>query len=135
MGPIRAQAVASEWRTPICVVMIETVQAVSRADEILAVPGIDAIFVGPNDLAVSTGLDSGCEGHPDHRLMIEKVAQSARSHGIVAGIMCGSPEVAKQWQQNGYQMVATESDTRLLTVASEQIVSQSRNLIDDDAGR
>src|SRR5207244_7477883 len=42
MGPIRARAVDSEWRQPICVVMIETVEAVARAREILAVPGIDA---------------------------------------------------------------------------------------------
>lgn len=130
MGPIRARAVASEWRLPICVVMIETVQAVSRADEILAVPGIDAVFVGPNDLAVSAGLDSGYEGrNPEHRRMIETIAESARKHGVVAGIMCGSPEVAKQWHEAGYQMLALESDTRLLAVASEQIVAKSKDLI------
>jgi len=135
MGPIRARAVAEDWRTPICVVMIETVQAVSRADEILAVPGIDAVFVGPNDLAVSAGLDSGYEGrHPDHRRMIEKVAASARKHGVVAGIMCGSPEVAQQWQETGYQMLALESDTRLLTAASEDIVARSRKFLKDRPG-
>jgi 4-hydroxy-2-oxoheptanedioate aldolase len=129
MGPIRARAIGGEWRLPICVVMIETVQAVSRADEILAVPGVDAVFVGPNDLAVSAGLDSGYEGrHPEHRRMIEAVARSARAHGVVAGIMCGSPEVARQWHQAGYQMLALESDTRLLTTATEQIVVQSKQL-------
>jgi 4-hydroxy-2-oxoheptanedioate aldolase len=135
MGPIRARAVSSEWRLPICVVMIETVQAVSRADEILAVPGVDAVFVGPNDLAVSAGLDSGYEGrHPDHRRMIESIASSARMHGVVAGIMCGSPEVAHQWQETGYRMLALESDTTLLTTATQQIVAQSKKLTQRPAG-
>lgn len=130
MGPIRARAVGGEWRLPICVVMIETVQAVNRADEILAVPGIDAVFVGPNDLAVSAGLDSGYEGrHPDHRRLIEAVVKAARAHGVVAGIMCGSPEVALQWHKAGYQMLALDSDTRLLTTATEQIVAQARELV------
>lgn len=131
MGPIRARAVSADWRLPICVVMIETVQAVSRADEILAVPGIDAVFVGPNDLAVSAGLDSGYEGrHPEHRRLIETLASSARAHGVVAGIMCGSPEVALQWHRVGYQMLALESDTRLLTAASERIVAESKKLME-----
>jgi 4-hydroxy-2-oxoheptanedioate aldolase len=130
MGPIRARALGGEWRRPICVVMIETVQAVSRADAILAVPGIDAVFVGPNDLAVSAGLDSGYEGrHPEHRRMIEAIATAARAHGVVAGIMCGSPEVALQWHKAGYQMLAMDSDTRLLTTATDQIVAQAKERI------
>lgn len=134
-GPIRARVVDTEWQLPICVVMIETVQAVNRADEILAVPGIDAVFVGPNDLAVSAGLDSSYDGrHPDHRRMIETVARSARAHGVVAGIMCGSPEVALQWQKVGFQMLALESDTRLLTAATEQVVVESKKLMKEPAG-
>ena len=39
MGPIRARTLGGEWRSPICVVMVETVLAVSRVDEILAVIG------------------------------------------------------------------------------------------------
>ena len=129
MGPTRARTMGGEWRLPICVVMIETVQAVNRADEILAVPGVDAVFVGPNDLAVSAGLDSGYEGrHPEHRRLIEAVATAARAHGVVAGIMCGSPEVALQWHKVGYQMLALESDTRLLTASTEQILLQSKKL-------
>ena len=95
MGPLRAREVDGGWRLPVCVVMIETVEAVGRADEILAVPGIDAVFVGPNDLAVSAGLDSSYEGKdPEHRRLIEAISRAAHGHGVAAGIMCGSPEVA-----------------------------------------
>jgi 4-hydroxy-2-oxoheptanedioate aldolase len=136
MGPTRARTLGGEWRLPICVVMVETVQAVSRVDEILAVPGVDAVFVGPSDLAVSAGVDSSYEGrHPEHRRMIEIVAKSARTHGVVAGIMCGTPEVAAQWHKVGYQMLALDSDTRLLAAATEQIADKSKKLIAEQTGR
>jgi 4-hydroxy-2-oxoheptanedioate aldolase len=136
MGPTRARTLGGEWRLPICVVMVETVLAVSRVDEILSVPGVDAVFVGPSDLAVSAGLDSSYEGrHPEHRRMIEAIAKSARTHGVVAGIMCGSSEVAAQWHQVGYQMLALESDTRLLTAATELIVVKSKKMIAEQTGR
>jgi 4-hydroxy-2-oxoheptanedioate aldolase len=129
MGPTRARVVDDDWRRPICIVMIETVQAVERVDDILAVPGIDAGFVGPNDLAVSAGLESSYEGRdPEHRRLIEAVARSCRAHGVTAGIMCGTPEVAAQWQKAGYQMLALDSDTRLLADASGRIVERAKKL-------
>ena len=130
MGPVRARVVNEGWRLPLCVVMIETVDAVNRADEILAVPGIDAVFIGPNDLAVSAGLESGYEGrHPEHRRMILAVVEAARSHGVTAGIMCGSPAVAHQWSRAGFQMLALQSDSQLLAGASARIVTEARDLV------
>lgn len=130
MGPVRAREVDRDWRRPICVVMIETVQAVERADEILSVPGIDAVFVGPNDLAVSAGLDSGYEASdPQHRRLIEKIVAAARAHGVAAGIMCGSPEVAAQWHRIGFVMLALQSDSRLLAAATQEIAARSKELI------
>ncbi|HET7467058.1 MAG TPA: aldolase/citrate lyase family protein [Candidatus Dormibacteraeota bacterium] len=131
MGPIRARVVGGdEWRMPLCIVMIETVDAVKRADEILAVPGIDAVFIGPNDLAASAGLDSGYEGRdPEHRRLILEVLAAARAHHVTAGIMCGSPGVAQQWSEQGFQMLALQSDSQLLAGASAQIVTEARELL------
>jgi len=130
MGPTRARAVDGEWMMPISVVMIETVEGVSRANEILSVPGVDAVFVGPNDLAVSAGLESGYEGrNPEHRRLIESVADAARAQGVTPGIMCGTPEVALHWRKAGFLMLALQSDTRLLTAATEEIAARSKELL------
>ena len=130
MGPVRARDVDANWRRPLCIVMIETVPAVEQADRILGVAGIDAVFVGPNDLAVSAGLDSSYEGrHPEHRRLIEAIATAARRAGVAAGIMCGSPEVARQWHEVGFVMLALQSDTRLLGDATRDIVSRARALL------
>src|SRR5260370_31247207 len=108
--------------------MVETVEGVEVVDDILAVTGIDAVFVGPNDLAVSAGLDSGYEGRdPSHRRMIERIAESARDHHVTAGIMCGTPEVAKQWHEVGYQMLALDADTRPLTTATQPNADRAKN--------
>lgn len=129
MGPIRARDVDPDWRRPLCVVMIETVPAVEQADQILAVPGIDAVFVGPNDLAVSAGLDSSYEArHPEHRRLIEAIAEAARANGVAAGIMCGTAEVARQWHEAGFVMLGLQSDTRLLAAATEQLVTDAKRL-------
>jgi 2-keto-3-deoxy-L-rhamnonate aldolase RhmA len=61
--------------------------------------------------------------------MIERIAESAREHHVTAGIMCGTPEVAKQWHDVGYQMLALDSDTRLLMTATEQIAERAKKLI------
>ncbi|HKW58290.1 MAG TPA: aldolase/citrate lyase family protein [Candidatus Dormibacteraeota bacterium] len=129
MGPVRARDVDNDWRHPICVVMIETVPAVEHAHEILAVPGIDAVFVGPNDLAVSAGLESSYEGrHPEHRRLIEAIAEAARANGVAAGIMCGTAEVARQWHDLGFVMLGLQSDTRLLAGATEDLVTNAKRL-------
>jgi 4-hydroxy-2-oxoheptanedioate aldolase len=129
MGPTRASVVDGDWRLPICAVMIETVQAVERIDDILAVPGIDAVFVGPNDLAVSAGVESSYDGQdPEHRRLIETVARSCKAHGVTAGIMCGQPEVAVQWHRAGFQMLALNSDTKLLADVTHQIVQRAKDM-------
>jgi 4-hydroxy-2-oxoheptanedioate aldolase len=110
--------------------MIETVQAVGQARDILAVPGIDAVFVGPNDLAVSAGLESSYEGHhPEHRRLIEAIVEAAHASGVAAGIMCGSGKVARQWHDIGFVMLGMQSDTRLLAAASEELVNSARKLL------
>jgi 4-hydroxy-2-oxoheptanedioate aldolase len=129
MGPTRARVVDGDWRHPICAVMIETVQAVERVDDILAVPGIDAVFIGPNDLAVSVGVDSSYGGRdPEHRRMIETVSRSCKAHGVTAGIMCGTPEVAIQWHRAGFQMLALGSDTTLLAEATHEVIERAKKL-------
>lgn len=120
-------SVAAANREVICAVMIETARAVEALDEIVAVPGVDAIFVGPNDLAVSIGIEStAVSGDGTHERLIRVIADTCSRHGVVAGIFSPTPERALRYQEYGYSMLAMQTDYRLLRAASESLASAVR---------
>lgn len=90
--------------------MIETVEAVSNLDEILSVPGIDAIYVGPADLSLSLGLEPS--GNADESRLDEALATivaGCRAHGVVPGIHATGALTAKRREQ-GFRMITVTSD-------------------------
>lgn len=87
--------------------MIETPDGFTNLDEILAVPGVSAVYVGPSDLAVSHGIKFG---DSEHTRMIEHIADRCQHHGIVAGIHCDRIETVHRWRDVGYRMFTVASD-------------------------
>lgn len=136
MGPVRARMLNPQYSVEsgnevVCAVMVETRQAISNLEAILTeVEGIDAVFVGPNDLAVSMGIrgSSYAGENPEHRSAMEEIGAVAQRHGVVAGIMCGSPEVAEQWRREGFRMLAVGNDIPLLTTAAQLSAKRCREL-------
>jgi 4-hydroxy-2-oxoheptanedioate aldolase len=134
-GPIRPRLLDPGYSVNsaaevVCAVMCETVQAMGNLEQILAVPGIDAVFVGPNDLAVSMEIRGSSYGgeNPEHRAAMERIGAACQAKGIVAGIMCGTPEVAERWRRAGFRMLAIESDARLLARSAEADARRCREL-------
>ncbi|MCC5870795.1 MAG: hypothetical protein JJU22_00205 [Gammaproteobacteria bacterium] len=117
-GPIRAalyggRGYARQANLELaCVVMIETAEALACIDEILAVEGIDAIYVGPSDLGLSRGRSpKGDDDDPAHLADIADILAAAQRHGVPAGIHCGSVEFARRWIEMGSVMVTVGSDS------------------------
>src|ERR1019366_1374322 len=67
------------------VLQIETVTAMNRVDELLAVPGVDAVMIGPADLSLSLGVPGQFE-HPTMIAAIEKIRDACLRHGVAPGI-------------------------------------------------
>ena len=110
-----------------CVVMIETVEAVESIDEILSVPGIDAVFVGPSDLAHSAGLPPSLfADDPAHVERVAKVLRAAKAASIVPGIYAGTVEAAGRWLAHGARFMALSDDSTLLTMAARSMTGQAR---------
>jgi len=109
----------------LAIAMIETRQALGNLDEILAVPGIDGIFVGPNDLSVSLSggqvLDS-----PDVFPALDHVAARARAAGKFAGIFAASPAYATDCIRRGFSFFALMQDAAFLTQAADAAVAAVR---------
>ena len=64
---------------------------------------------------------------PEHRRRLEAVPAICQSHGVVAGIACGSAELLEQWRHAGYTMLAAPSDMVLLRRAAAEILQELRN--------
>ena len=111
----------------ITMAMIETKQAVDNLDDILSVPGLDSIYIGPNDLAISLGFSPS--GVPSDKIVldtIESIVDSAKKHKIYAGIHCGSTAMAKQMIALGFQFVTLLADNAFLTAAAKTAVAEMR---------
>lgn len=132
-GPVRAALGADDYspasanRNVVCVVMIETAAGLARVDEILSVPGVDAVYVGPNDMAVTHGMAPDADARdPEHRRLIEGVLEACRRHQIVAGIHCGSVETAAGWRDLGFQMLNVASDAVFMRQTAQGVVATLR---------
>ena len=113
--------------TMIAMAMIETKQAVDNLDDILSVPGVDAIYIGPNDLAISLGCaPSGVPTDPIVVGAIKTIVAGAKRHGVYAGIHCGSTAMAKQMIGLGFQFVTLLADNAFLAAAAKSAVAEMR---------
>ncbi|MCC6868014.1 MAG: 2-dehydro-3-deoxyglucarate aldolase [Burkholderiales bacterium] len=107
------------------VVQLETPQAIANLEAIAAVPGIDALFVGPGDLSGSMGLP-GQPTHADVMAAMADAARRARAVGKPIGSVGGTPEVVARYREIGYDYVAIASDLGLLMRAAQGAVQALR---------
>jgi len=131
-GPIRAALDVPDYspetanRRTIVAVMIETPGGVENLDAILAVPGVDAVYVGPSDLALGHGMTPTLNAtDPEHVRLIETIVDRCRQHGIVAGIHCDSVETVHRWHARGYGMFTVGSDAALMRGAATAVVANA----------
>lgn len=109
-------------------VQIESTLAVQNIDELLAVPGIDVAFVGPNDLHVQMGLPPSTEGaEPEFLQALEEVKEAARKHHVATGIYSSGGEAGAMRVSQGFQMVTVANDLACLRLAASQQLQQARD--------
>ena len=96
------------------VVQLETPEAIDQLEPIAAVPGVDALFVGPGDLAAALG-HIGDIGHAQVQALIARAAARARAVGKPIGIVGGDPQMVRRFLDYGYHWSAVSSDLALLT--------------------
>jgi 4-hydroxy-2-oxoheptanedioate aldolase len=107
--------------------MIETAAALERIDEILSVPGLDAIYIGPSDLSLSLGCTPVLDDiEPKAQAAVEHILARAQAHGVIAGIHNGTPETALKRIAMGFRYVTVSSDARLMAAGSQQVLAKMR---------
>ena len=107
--------------------MIETKAGIDNLEEILAVPGLDAVYIGPADLAIALG----AMPQFDHekgvaREAIEFILRKTKERGLVAGIHNGTARYALSMIELGFQFVTIASDARHLAAKAGEVVAEMR---------
>jgi 4-hydroxy-2-oxoheptanedioate aldolase len=97
----------------IVMIGIESVPAVENLEAILKVKGIDAIFVGPNDLSISMGIPNQYE-HPDFEEMLRFIIRTSSARNIPVAVHLHSVAATTKWMKEGVRFVLHITDTRAM---------------------
>lgn len=99
----------------LVVLQCEHIDAVRNADSIFSVPGIDAIFVGPNDLAASMRSPDGKPPSADEfNNALKNILEACKRNNVAPGIHCMSPEEAELRIKEGWQFIAVNSELKMM---------------------
>ncbi len=102
---------------------VETPIAVENLDEILMVPGVDGIFIGPMDLSASMG-HMGDPGHSEVQTAIHTIEAKTLAAGKFLSTVAGNWKQAQQRYARGYQMIMLMADGVALGKAAAEVVGR-----------
>ncbi len=117
------EIIAHKNANTMVVLQIETRRAVEARDELLSVPGIDAVMVGPADLSVSLGVGGEFQ-HPTMVEAMEKIRDSCIAHGVAPGTQTRSIPQAKFWRERGMRFLGCSNETGMLYDRACEIVRE-----------
>lgn len=110
----------------ICLILqIETQEALANLEAIAAVPGVDALFIGPADLAASLGFGAN-QGHPDLRAEVIRAITRIKAAGKAAGLLTADAELQRMALAAGVDFLALGVDAGLLARGSEALLAGVR---------
>ena len=128
----RAYAHADQSQ-PLVVCQIESPAGFGRVDEIAATDGVDALFFGPDDMALAQGMvmdQPRPAGHFDSEMA--EVGAAAKRHGKIAGGIFATPETIRMGVELGYHMIVSAGDSALLATNSLQAANSCRGALGGD---
>ena len=120
-----AEAIADANASTLTVVQFESVKALDRAEELLAVPGVDVGLIGPSDLSISLGVP----GEFEHPRLVEAVCSFIKvcnRRGVAPGIQVRNAALAKTWVERGMRFVGCGSELTLLFAKAQETVAELR---------
>jgi len=111
---------------PVLILMSESPEAVANAAEIALVDGVDALFVGPFDLANSMGVAPGGD---DHHAAITHVIEASIAAGQRAGVFCRDVAALERWSALGATLFLLGSDHGFLADAAASSLERARSIL------
>ena len=132
-GPIRANVIhgadyaARANDEVLALAMIETKPAFEGLEAILDTPGLDGIYIGPNDLAASLGMTPCLDPEEEGMLKaIETIVKTTKARGKIAAIHTASTSYAKRMHALGFDQCTIHSDARMIAAMSQATLDEMR---------
>jgi 4-hydroxy-2-oxoheptanedioate aldolase len=119
-GMVPANYLAEANRFTLLFAMIETQEALDNLDEIAATPGLDGLFVGPNDLSISLGFGLGTDPKtPKINAALNMILAAAKANGLVPGVFGGSPELCRHYAEREFRFIVAATDMNMLAAGAK----------------
>lgn len=112
-------------RNSMVVLQIETMRAVEARDELLSVPGIDAVMIGPADLSFSLGVPGEFQ-HPKMVDAMDSIVEACIRHGVAPGTQTRTLPLAKFWRDRGMRFLGCSSETAMIFDRAQEITAALR---------
>ena len=107
----------------LVIIQAEHVDAIENCEKILAVPGIDVVFVGPNDLLSSMNKTPQMESNdPEFVRALERIRTTAVANGVSPGLHVAEPAAAQRRLAEGWKFIAVSSELGMMNEAARNIV-------------
>lgn len=110
------------------VLQIESAQAVENLDQLISVPGVDAVFIGPNDLSQTLGLP-GDPGAPEVVKYVERTLEICRRTKMPCGVHTFDVAGTRQWVQKGMRFMACGNEVTWLVDSGQKATAEIREVI------
>ncbi len=135
-GPMRAHGLPgpsdpADLVRPALILQIETTTGLGNVEAIASVPGVDALLVGPNDLALSLGMpvvaaERTADEARRHAEAVERVRLACDVHGIAAGMYCTDGTSARSFLDRGFRFVSAATDSGILEAGVLREIERAR---------
>jgi 4-hydroxy-2-oxoheptanedioate aldolase len=109
----------------LSMIQFEHIDALQRLDEILAIPGLDVLVVGPTDLGQSMGY-AGQQGRPEVEQVIQQAVDAARAKGVAVATVAVDAEGVNRRLAQGFQMVVANAPGLLMRASKELLAGVAR---------
>jgi 4-hydroxy-2-oxoheptanedioate aldolase len=135
-GPLRNGATPDEANANVlCLPMVETAESLEHLEAIITTPGVDGVFIGPMDLALSLGhaLDYGAF-HPSVLQAVDDVVRLCHAHGKLAGTVSMNPSVTEDLLGRGIDFLTVGSDGGYVMQGARSDLEHVRSWLENNKG-
>jgi 4-hydroxy-2-oxoheptanedioate aldolase len=135
LEPVLAEYIGKHNDDHVLILNIESQPAIDHLDEILRVPGFDAVLIGPHDLSCNLGIPEQYD-HPKFKAAVETIIEKARKANVGAGIHAlfeDSVEKEIEWAKMGANLILHSGDINRFTQVMRDDINTLRTVLNDDA--